>query len=434
MFKENILVTSLSLAISILSFQSDVFASDSGDGFRVVNWEISDYRTVGESKKTVSSDNVVSSVDKVSYKVKSGDNIQVILSKNGVKKDDLTNLVYNSPKADKLSKLRIGQELDLYKIGDRLDKLVIHINEFKSIVAINKKGKYLISDVDTPFVVEQKHISTKIDGDLSKTLVRNGVSASQSNAIRKAFFGTVDFKKLRKGDTFNLVIEEKIVNSGKILGYGDVVAVEIITSGVKHSAYLHKTNKGKSYYDASGKSLEAAFLRHPLAKVRITSKFNMHRMHPILKRVAPHRGNDYGAPRGTPIIATADGVVKNVEVQRGYGKVVIIEHSGGYKTLYAHMHKYNTKRGARVKKGDVIGFVGSTGYATGPHLHYELIANGKHVDSVKAKIPEGIPLSGEQLAKFKGNVYDIAMKLERVKGSSGGDYIIASNAMKKYYD
>lgn len=436
MFKENLIVASLSLAISLLSFQSDVFASVDKDAVKVVNWDMSDYRTVGDSKKVLAK-SAANRSSKSSYKVGDGDNIQVILYNNGVSKDDIKNLIYNSVDSKKLAKLSVGQDLDLYKIGENLDKMVIHNDEFSSIVAMKKGSRYIISDVQTPFVIDEKHISTKITTNLSSALVDNGVNSSQVSRIRNVFKGTVNLNKLRSGDSFNLVIEEKIINNGKILGYGDIVAVEIITAGVKHSAYLHKNGKEKSYYDATGKSLDAAFLRHPLKNVRITSNFNMKRMHPILKRVAPHRGSDYGAKTGTPIMATADGIVKTVGTQGGYGKVVVLQHAGGYKTLYAHMSRQNAKRGSKVKKGDVIGYVGKTGYATGPHLHYELIHNGKHIDSLRAKIPEGKSLAGEQLAKFKGDVYSIAMKFEKVK-VTGGDYIIASNKKSndkgKYFD
>ena len=327
--------------------------------------------------------------------------------------------------------LKIGQRIDIYKNGENLEKLVLHNNEYSSIMALKKSGgEYVISDYKTPFSISKKHVVAKITKSLSETLVANNVSAEQSSSINKALSGTVNLNNLKNGDSLNLIIEERVIADGSVLGYGDILAVELITSGVKHGAYLHNGSNGRGYYNASGVSLDASFLRHPLKNVRVTSRFNPNRIHPIFKKVAPHRGTDYGAPRGTPVYAVSDGIVKSASTKRGYGNVVVIEHGRGYKTLYAHLNKYNTKSGAKVRKGDVIGFVGSTGYATGPHLHYELIVNGRQVDSAKAKIPSGNELKGDQLAKFKGNVQSIAMSFDKARKSNEQEYIVATRTSK----
>lgn len=416
MFKESILA-SFTAVVAFMAFQNGYAGEEQP---RVVKWEISDYKTVNSTKNVNSSGN-----SKVNYQVSSGDNIHVILSKNNIQADDINSLIYKSKNIKKLESLLVGQEIGIYKKDGKLDKLILHINDFKSVVAVRGNNGFVISDVQTPYTVEKKSVVTNIEGNLSSTLVKSGVSSSEVVKIRKALNDKVNLNKLKNGDKLNLIIEEKVVSNGKILGYGDVIAVEIHSSGVKHSAYLHN-NK---YFDHNGKSLESNFLRHPIDNVRVTSNFNLARKHPILKKVRPHKGTDYGARTGTPVYAAADGVVKAVGRQNGYGNLVTIKHQNGYETRYAHLSKFGTKRGAKVSKGQVIGYVGSTGYATGPHLHYELIVNGRHVDSTKAKIPTGESLRGDQLAQFKGNVYNIAMQFERAEKTN--DYIIASNSKSK---
>jgi murein DD-endopeptidase MepM/ murein hydrolase activator NlpD len=221
--------------------------------------------------------------------------------------------------------------------------------------------------------------------------------------IAEIFSNDIDFhKSLRKGDRFS-VVYESLEADGEPLKTGRVVAAEFINGGKQHSAiWFHEPSAPKgAYYTLEGQSLRKAFLASPLEFSRVTSGFGM-RVHPLAREWRAHNGVDYGAPIGTPIRTVGDGVVKFAGVQRGYGNVVEIEHRGGRNTLYAHMDRIGVKAGQRVGQGDLIGTVGRTGWATGPHLHFEFRVNGAHQDPmIIAKLNESTPISATAMSQFR---------------------------------
>ncbi len=217
------------------------------------------------------------------------------------------------------------------------------------------------------------------------------------------FSTDIDFHRdLRRGDRFT-VVHEMYYDEGEAVRSGRVLAAEFVNQGKTYQAvwFQHPSGQG-DYYTAEGKSIRKAFLRSPLEFSRITSGFTESRFHPILQRWRAHRGIDYAAPAGSPVKATADGYVENASFDRGYGKVVVLRHHGKYTTLYGHLSAFGrgVSRGARVSQGQVIGYVGATGLATGPHLHYEFRINDVHQNPLRVAMPDAPPITAEQRTTF----------------------------------
>ena len=242
-----------------------------------------------------------------------------------------------------------------------------------------------------------------IDGGLFPALTRAGVPGGLALSLIRALGHQVDFQRdLQPGDRFAILFERYRDGDGDILGHGQILRAELTLSGRTLAIWRHKDRRGNTdWYDADGRSLRRAFLRTPLDGARVTSRFGM-RSHPVLGFNRMHQGVDFGAPTGTPIYAAADGVVVSAKREGGYGLMVRIRHAGGVETRYAHMSRFGRgiASGRRVRQGDVIGAVGSTGLSTGPHLHYEVIANGRPVNPARHVQPT-VRLAGPDLATFR---------------------------------
>ena len=221
-------------------------------------------------------------------------------------------------------------------------------------------------------------------------------------SISDIFAWDIDFTTdLRNGDTFKVIVEE-LYKDNEFKKYGNIVAVEFVNNGKEYKAYRFE-HKGKAgYYDDEGKTLKRAFLKAPLSFRRISSRFSKSRLHPILKRYRPHHGIDYSAPQGTPVSAVGDGTITFSGYQGGYGKLVMIRHHNGYMTCYGHLSRIGKgiAPGVKIDQGEVIGYVGSTGLSTGPHLHYEMSLNNRVVNPLSIKSPSGEPLPEVALAEF----------------------------------
>ena len=230
-----------------------------------------------------------------------------------------------------------------------------------------------------------------------------GLPDSVSTQLADIFGGDIDFHRdLRRGDRFAVIYESKAY-LGRPMRTGRILAAEFVNNGKSYRAVRYDDMDGKGgYYTADGKNIRKAFLRSPLEFSRITSGFSAARFHPILQKWRAHQGNDYGAPSGTRVKSTADGVVDFVGNQGGYGRAVILRHQERYTTLYGHLSGFapGIRRGARVAQGDVIGYVGSSGWSTGPHLHYEFRNNGIFQNPLAMVLPSAPPLGAAQLARF----------------------------------
>lgn len=240
--------------------------------------------------------------------------------------------------------------------------------------------------------------------------------------IAEVFAGDIDFHRdLRRGDRFS-VVYEMFYHAGREIKSGRVLAAEFVNNGRSYRAVWYPdairsgTSERGGYYTPDGKSLRKAFLRSPLEFSRVTSGFGM-RMHPIQQRWRAHKGVDYAAPMGTRVRATADGIVDHAGVQGGYGNVLVLRHPGGYTTLYAHLSGFSRglQRGARVSQGDVVAYVGQTGWATGPHLHYEFRVNGDHRNPLTIAFPAALPLTPERLPAFMQHARGLTAQLELMR-------------------
>lgn len=248
-----------------------------------------------------------------------------------------------------------------------------------------------------------------------------GLPDSVATQLADIFGGDIDFHRdLRRGDRFSVVFET-LTHFGKPVKTGRILAAEFVNQGRSYRAVWFADADGKgAYFTPEGKNIRKAFLRSPLEFSRITSGFSLSRFHPILQKWRAHKGVDYGAPVGTRIKSTADGVVEFVGNQGGYGRVAILRHQGRYTTLYGHLSAFaaGLKKGARVAQGDVIGYVGASGWATGPHLHYEFRINGMYQNPLAIALPSAPPLSLQQLGQFRAQVQPQLARLDLIKGSN----------------
>jgi murein DD-endopeptidase MepM/ murein hydrolase activator NlpD len=233
--------------------------------------------------------------------------------------------------------------------------------------------------------------------------------------LAELFRYDIDFAlDLRDGDRFTVVMEE-LYKDGVKLRDGDMLAAEFVNQGKVYRAVRYKDREGRSaFYTPDGQSLRKAFFRTPLDVVRISSHFNLRRRHPILNTIRAHKGVDYAASAGTPIKATGDGRVAFMGNKGGYGRVVILQHGQSYETLYAHMSRFRAgmRAGAKVKQGQIIGYVGSSGLATAPHLHYEFRVNGIHKNPVNIVMPRANPIPRQQLAAFQSQIAPLIAQME----------------------
>jgi murein DD-endopeptidase MepM/ murein hydrolase activator NlpD len=275
----------------------------------------------------------------------------------------------------------------------------------------------------SPFNIET-HIKMK-SGVIRSSLfaATDGANVPDSVAIQIAeiFASDIDFHRdLRKKDRFKVVYELRYSN-GELTGAGRVLAVEFINKGKTYQAvYFEANDKERGYYTPDGKNLRRAFLRSPLKFSRISSGFTRSRYHPVLKKWRAHKGVDYAARRGTPVRATANGTVAVSTRQRGYGKLIILKHRGRYSTAYAHLSAFakGLRKGKRVNQGDIIGYVGSTGLATGPHLHYEFRINGVQRNPLRVVMPAAIPLSAKNVPAFNKNTGPLMARLNMLRDTN----------------
>jgi murein DD-endopeptidase MepM/ murein hydrolase activator NlpD len=237
--------------------------------------------------------------------------------------------------------------------------------------------------------------------------------------LASIFGWDIDFAlDIRKGDHFTVIHEELFLN-GKKVKNGNIIAADFTNNGKTYRAVQYKDPKGHTnYFTPTGSSMRKAFLRTPVEFSRISSRYGMRR-HPTLNRMRAHKGVDYASPRGTPIRATGDGKIVHRARKGGYGKVVIIRHGNRYQTLYAHMSNYNRKArlGKHVKQGQIIGYVGSTGRATGPHLHYEFRVHGVHRNPLKVRLPQAAAIAKKYKKDFMKKIQPLLAQLEILNNS-----------------
>lgn len=263
--------------------------------------------------------------------------------------------------------------------------------------------------------IREKAISGVINSSLYEALLAHGGSPAVAVELSKVYAWTIDFFRIQPKDYFKVIYEERYIRDSVYVGMGRILAADFHHNGRSfYSFFYDDGEKYRDYFDEKGRSLRKAFLKAPLDFFRISSRFNPRRFHPVLKRMKPHLGTDYAAPHGTPIMSTADGEVIAASYTRGNGNYVKVRHNSTYTTQYLHMSKFASgiKKGVRVRQGDVIGYVGSTGLATGPHVCYRFWVNGQQVDPYKQDLPEAEPILESYMSQYKAAMTGLKESLD----------------------
>ena len=292
-------------------------------------------------------------------------------------------------------------------VKDRTSYLVVDFRDSTLVVQEKKR----------PSTIKKRTIAAEIEGSLSETLGREGVSPGVASKLAKIFEYSIDFFKIKKGDKFAITINERFIQDSIYDGVVDIEGSFFEYKGKKIYAFPYKMSenqKNPDYYDEDGKGLKNMFLKAPLDFFRISSKFSGRRFHPVQQRWKAHNGTDYAAPHGTPIKTTASGVIERTGYTAGNGNYVKVKHSPTYSTQYLHMSKILVKNGQRVSQGQTIGKVGSTGLATGPHVCYRFWKNGVQVDPLRLNLPNSEPMDKKDKAKYMSIITPIKKKLDSV--------------------
>lgn len=352
--------------------------------------------------------------------VAKGDTFITILNNLGLGYDEAHNLYTSFKKVYNPANIKIGQKILVGGIYDNELKKITTIkniviedgNTQRYILERTAEGKYNASSQKEELISEVNSASGVISGSLSQSMNKQGVPYKVVNEFIKIFSYSVDFRRdVRKGDRFEIIFENNITKEGKIASYGNILYAGLQLRNEKVSLYRFKDSKGNAdYYTEKGYAMKKTLHRKPLAfqNARISSPFGKRR-HPIFRDLRIHWGVDYAAPKGTKVFAGGDGVIQVAKYNGGYGNYIKIRHNSEYSTAYGHMWKFASgiKPGVRVKQGQVIGYVGSTGRSTGPHLHYEVVRNGKRVNPTTIKASTGNNLAGKDLKSFTKMVGEI---------------------------
>ena len=347
--------------------------------------------------------------------VKYGENLSIIFDRLQLSPSVLYKIVNVSTHTKMLKELMPGQKLHFQFKEKELSALKYEPDLVRTLL-VTKDENGLAAELQIAEL--EKHIK-ETEATIENSLFLAGQRAGLSDKLIMEMVGIygwdIDFVlDIRKGDQFKLIYEESYKDGLKV-DEGPILAAEFINRGDSLKSVRYTPESGRTdYYSDTGASMRKAFLRTPLKFSRISSRFSLNRKHPILNRIRSHKGVDYAAATGTPIKATGDGTIIHRGNKGGYGKTVVIRHGGKYSTLYAHMSRYarGIKNGKRVKQGQVIGYVGSTGLATGPHLHYEFRLNGVHRNPLTVKLPKADGISKKEMARFRAETHSLLAQLD----------------------
>lgn len=353
--------------------------------------------------------------------VKSGDNLSLIFPRVGLSARDVYNVAQTGDAIKPLLSLKPGQTLRFglsqQDVKTTLEKLELKLSPIETLQLSKTEDGFTTETLTREVDSRQKQVAGQIESSLFGAGLKAGMSDKLIMELAHIFGWDIDFAlDLRQGDSFKVIFEESYLD-GEKFDDGNILAAEFTNRGKTFRAVRFTDAEGDShYYAPNGDSMRKTFTRTPVHFSRISSRFNPNRKHPILKTARPHRGVDYAAPTGTPILATGDGKVSFAGTKGGYGRTVILSHGGKYTTLYAHMSRFKKglRNGQRVKQGQTIGYIGSSGLATGPHLHYEFRVNGVHRDPLTVALPKAEPLNAKYMAEFKQQSQPLLAQLDNL--------------------
>ncbi len=358
-----------------------------------------------------------------SITVSSGDTLSVLFAQAGLDNSLLHRILSNNKEAKRFTQLKVGQTLSFeFDENKELSAISSQVSNLESI--------HLEKQSDSDSFIFRNHVAqTQTREQYAKGTIEGALFAATKKAdmpyglaldMANIFGYDIDFAQdLRKGDTFEVLYEEKTLED-KAVGTGHILTARFTNRGKVYTAVRYTDKNGNtSYYSADGSSLRKAFIRTPVDFARISSRFSNGRKHPILNKIRAHKGVDYAAPRGTPIKAAGDGRVTLAGRKGGYGNTVVIKHGQRYQTLYAHMNGFakGIRSGSNVKQGQIIGYIGTTGLSTGPHLHYEFQVNGVHVDPLSQKLPISDPIHASEKQRFAQYSRPLIAKLDSNKNT-----------------
>lgn len=373
----------------------------------------------------------------VTDEIRAGETLSVALTRHGVTMDEVNRLVVDLKKSFNVRGIRPG---DIYSVeqvhfeGKSQDinatKLAMDVFEFRPknapaptvIRAVRQAGKktYAVSKDVAPITTKTVALTGTVKTSLYDAMRDEGEGIALVNAFVDVFAWDVDFyRETQKGDRYKVVVEKRYAD-GRFVGYGKVRAAEYTNYGHIYRGFDFESKDGevRGIFDDNGRAMEKTFIKNPMEIARITSSYGQ-RFHPVLRRLRKHNGVDYGAPRGTPFWAVADGVVKEARYSRSAGNMIVLRHNNGYETEYFHASRFakGLKKGMKVKQRDVIGYVGSTGRSTGPHLHFGMRKRGHHVNPGKQNFPAAKPVPAKYVDEYLESIRGLAAELEALATS-----------------
>jgi murein DD-endopeptidase MepM/ murein hydrolase activator NlpD len=361
--------------------------------------------------------------------IRSGDTFGTILESQNLGNKKVYDIIEKVKDSLSIKTIKIGKPFTILRTKDRYKKLQVfvyqpdrscyYVIDFRDSISVYKKTR--------PVRFKQRTIAGKLNGSLSEALSKNRVDVALSSKLTKVYAWSIDFFKLKKGDKFGITFTERYIDDTIYDGVDSLKAAFFEYKGKLIYAFPFEQNQNSGkvdYYDEEGKALKNFFLKAPLKFVNITSRFSKNRFHPVQLTWKAHKGTDYAAPTGTPIMTTASGIVEQTGFTAGNGNFVKVKHDHIYATQYLHMSKILVRKGQRVTQGSIIGKVGSTGLATGPHVCYRFWKNGVQVDALQLKLPNSQPMDSKNLPRFKKQIEPLKRELDSVANKNSKQKIL----------
>lgn len=392
-------------------------------------WDLSDTPQTIESL-----DEDISKQSVKTIEVKKGDTFIGILNKQKISRADIQKILAAAKKTKIGTKLKIGEKITFYYnielleqseselVEEKfvLERISIQKDKINSTELLKQENSFVTKFITKPIKKVLSQYEATIETNIISSLQKAGLNNNSAIQLINAYSYQIDLQRqIRKGDTIKVIVEKFLTEEGDLSHHGRVLYASLTSKGKKYNIYSYAIdNKNHRFFDEKGKSIKGTLLRTPLDVVRISSHFGYRKKHPVHGYGRMHKGVDFAASTGTPIYSAGDGIVEFIGWKNGYGRFLLIKHNSTLSTAYAHASKFakNIKKGSKVKQGQVIAYVGSTGHATGPHLHYEVRINGKQVNPMKFKSTPGIKLANKNLDKFlklKLNIAQISKKLTK---------------------
>ncbi|WP_440679484.1 M23 family metallopeptidase [Candidatus Pelagibacter sp. HIMB1517] len=351
-------------------------------------------------------DKIQNQHNKKTIGIKKGQSLNSILSEAGASQKEIFNISKILRQYISLKKINANQIFQVLtnKDNGEIIRLTVNLDNINSLHIFKKDNKFVANKIEKVLYKKTVLGEGLIKSSLFQAAQKENIDAEVVVDFARIFGFEIDFQRdIRKNDIFQIVYDKYVDDDGELQKNGEIIYAYMKNRGREIALYRFVDQKGiPGYYQTNGKSIEKALMKTPINGARLSSTYGM-RKHPILGYNKMHRGTDFAAPKGTPIMASGSGIIEVAKWNGAYGKYIRIRHNSKYKTAYAHLNGYarGIKRGAKVRQGQIIGYVGSTGRSTGPHLHYEVLVNGKRRNSQRLKLPSGRTLRGEDREKFE---------------------------------